>query len=62
MSNALTGLLFGIGLGGWIYAMMMRQSGGQVQTSVIVAAIAGLIGFFVVYTTLGLIFPPADSL
>lgn len=61
MSNALTGLLFGIGLGGWIYTMMMRQSGGQTQTSIIVAAVAGLIGFFVVYTTLGLVFPQADS-
>jgi hypothetical protein len=56
MSNALTGLLFGIGLGGWVYAMMMRQNGGQIQSSVIVAAAAGLVGFFVIYTTLGLIF------
>jgi hypothetical protein len=56
MSNALTGLLFGIGLGGWVYAMMMRQNGGQIQSSVIVATAAGLVGFFVIYTTLGLIF------
>ena len=56
MSNALTGLLFGIGLGGWAYTVMMHRNGGQVQPSLFVAGAAGLAGFFVVYTTLGLIF------
>jgi len=56
MSNALTGLLFGIGLGGWVYAMMMRQTGGQAQTSLIIAGCSGLVGFFVIFTLLGVIF------
>ena len=56
MSNTLTGLLFGLGLGGWVYTMMMRQTGGQIQTSLSVAIGAALVGFFVVFTLLGVIF------
>jgi hypothetical protein len=56
MSNALTGLLFGIGFGGWLFAMMMRRSGGLVQSSAIIAALGGLVGFFVVFSLLGVLF------
>jgi hypothetical protein len=55
MSNTLTGLLFGIGFGGWIYAMMMRQTGGQAQQSIIVAGAAGAVGFFVIFTLLSVV-------
>lgn len=56
MSNALTGLLFGLGFGAWMYSVMMRQTGSQMQASLIVAALAGVIGFFVVFSLLGLLF------
>jgi hypothetical protein len=56
MSNAVTGLLFGVGFGGWIYTMMMRRNGGQVQPSAIVAMAAGVTGFFVVFSLLGIVF------
>jgi len=57
MNNLLTGLLFGAGFGTWVYAMMMRQTGSQTKPSVTVGALAGLVGFFVVYTLLGTVFP-----
>lgn len=56
MSNALTGLIFGIGFSGWIYAMMMRQNGGQIQQSVTIAAVAGVAGFFVIFSLLSVVF------
>jgi len=36
--------------------MMMRQTGGQAQTSLIIAGCSGLVGFFVIFTLLGVIF------
>jgi hypothetical protein len=56
MGNGLTGLLFGIGFGGWAYFMMMRQTGGNTVNSLIVAFLAGLVGFFVIFTLLGVVF------
>jgi hypothetical protein len=56
MGNGITGLLFGIGFGGWVYVMVMRQTGGNVKNSLIVAVLAGVVGFFVIYTLLGMVF------
>lgn len=50
MSNTLIGLLFGIGLGAFIYAKMIRQSGGNTKMSLITAVLVGAVGFFVVFT------------
>jgi hypothetical protein len=57
MGNGLTGVLFGIGFGGWVYYMMMRQTGGNVKSSLITGFLAGLVGFFIIYTLIGMIFP-----
>ena len=56
MGNGLTGILFGAGFGTWVYALMMRQTGGNVRTSVTVACIAGFAGFFVIFTLLATFF------
>jgi hypothetical protein len=56
MGNGITGLLFGIGFGTWVFALMMKQTGGILKTSLIAATIAGLIGFFVIFTILGTFF------
>jgi hypothetical protein len=56
MSNGLTGLLFGVGFGGWVYSIMMRQTGGQAKIAVGVAIFAGLVGFFVVFSLLAWVF------
>ena len=50
MSNVMIGLFFGIGLGGFVYAKMMHQSGGNVKSSIIVALSVGIVGFFVIFS------------
>jgi O-antigen ligase len=57
MGNGITGLLFGIGFGGWIYYKMMRQTGGNTKNSIIVAFLAGLVGFFIIYTLIAQLLP-----
>jgi hypothetical protein len=54
MSNALTSLIFGIGIGGWAYVMLTKNTGRQ-RSSLIGAAIAGVVGFFVIFTTIELL-------
>jgi hypothetical protein len=55
MSNVWTGLIFGIGFGGWVYAQMMRRT-SNTKTSLLVAAAAGLVGWLVITTLLGIVF------
>jgi hypothetical protein len=56
MGNGVTGLLFGLGFGVWVYALMMRQTGGLARPSIITATIAGITGFFVIFTLLASFF------
>ncbi len=56
MSNAFTGLLFGIGFSGWVYFMMMHRTGGNVKSSLILASIAGVVGFLVILSVLSMLF------
>lgn len=53
MSNVVIGLFFAIGLGGFVYAKMARQTGGNTKISVIVALLVAAVGFFVVDTLFG---------
>jgi hypothetical protein len=55
MSTTLTGLFFGLGFGAWVYYKMMRQTGGNTKTSLLLAAAAGAVGFLVIFTLLGII-------
>ncbi len=50
MSNSIIGLFFGVGLSGFVYAKMIRQTGGNTKTSLIVAVLVGAVGFLVIYT------------
>lgn len=50
MSNAVIGLFFGCGLGGFIYSKMIRQTGGNTKSSIIIAVLVGVVGFFVIFT------------
>jgi len=56
MSNFMVGLLFGVGFGGWVYYKVMRQTGGNTKNSIILAALGGLVGFFVLYSIFGVLF------
>lgn len=54
-SNFTVGLIFGIGLGGWVYTKMIRRTGGNTQGSLLVAAGAGLVGFLLLTILLNFI-------
>lgn len=56
MSNGLVGLFAGIGAAGWVYAKMSRRTGGNTQTALIVAGVAGIFAFGIVFLLLGAFF------
>lgn len=56
MSTQLIALMFGAGVGGWTYYMMMRYTGGQAKPSWIMTIIAGATGFFVFYSMFAWVF------
>lgn len=57
MNNQLVSLMFGVGVSGWVYYQMMRQTGGNTKSSLIAAVLAGLTGAFVIYTLFAWVFP-----
>lgn len=52
MSNFLISLLVAISAGTWVFSKMVKQSGGDRKTSVIVGAIAGILVLIVVKVTI----------
>lgn len=55
-SNVMIGVIFAVGLGAWVYSKVQRQTGGNTQNSLIMAGVAGFIGFLVVVTLLSTLF------
>jgi uncharacterized membrane protein YraQ (UPF0718 family) len=55
MSNSFIGVLLAVGFGGWVYAKTQKSTGGNTQTSLIVAAIAAFFAFVVCLTVLSFI-------
>lgn len=51
-SDLLIGLLLGVGGGAWVYSKMMKSSGSNTQSSLITAAVAGLIIMLLAVTLL----------
>lgn len=54
MSNALLSFLFAAGASTWLYSKMMRQTGNNAQTSILVSGGAGLILFMLFWTVLAM--------
>ena len=50
MSAFLTAFLFGLGVAAWVYAKLQRQSGGNTHSAATGAAVAGILGFIVIFT------------
>lgn len=50
MSNFLLSLLFGLGVGAWVYGKSQRRNGGLSQQSLIAAAMVGFFAFVVFFT------------
>lgn len=55
MSVFFIALLVAIGAGGWAYAQIQRRTGGNVQTSLTMAAVAGVIAFLFIFIIFGFI-------
>ncbi len=55
MSNGLIALLLALGVGGWVYNLMMKQSGSQVKVSLTVAGIIGLLIFLTMFVVANMI-------
>ena len=56
MSTGLIALVFGIGVGTWVFNKTSHRTGNNVRTSVITAVFVGLIVAFVFYTLFRLTF------
>jgi hypothetical protein len=55
-SNFVIALLVGIGFGGWVFAKMQRQTGGNTKSSLTVAIGSGLVALILVTVILGMLF------
>lgn len=55
MSNGIISFLFATGFAGWVYAKVLRSTGNNTQTALIVAAVSGLLAFLLFNTILGFI-------
>lgn len=59
MSNQLVALLFGAGVGAWVYSQMMRRTNVP-KTSLYTAIGAGIVAAFVIYTIFASFFQPSS--
>lgn len=57
MSAGLVAIVFGIGVGGWVFNKTSHRTGNVVKTSVITGVFVGLIAAFVFYTLFKFIIP-----
>ena len=48
--------MFAVGVGGWVYYKMMRQTGGNLQASWVVTVLVGAVAYFVLYTLMAWVF------
>ncbi len=55
MSTYLIALIFSIGGGGWVYYQIQRRTGGNTQTSLLMAGVAGVICFLFIVIVFGFI-------
>lgn len=55
MSNEVIGLLFAVGAGAWVYAKTARTTGGNTQSALIVAGVAAVFVFLIIWILLGFV-------
>lgn len=53
MSNVFIGILLAIGFGGFVYAKVQKSTGGNTQTSLMVAGIAAFFAFVLCLVVFG---------
>lgn len=54
-SNQAIGFYAGLGVAAWVYGKMKRRTGGNTQTSLIVAAISGIFAWLFLWSVLSLV-------
>jgi hypothetical protein len=54
-TNTTIALLFSLGFAGWVYAKVMRATGSNTKTSLIVAGLSAFVAFLFLIFLLGLI-------
>lgn len=54
--NLTIGFLVGVSLSAWVYAQLMRSSGGNTKSALTAALIAGILAMIIVATALGIVF------
>jgi hypothetical protein len=55
MTNGFIALMLGVGVSGWVYSKMMRQTGNNTKNSLTVAGIVAVIAFFIMLYVLSLV-------
>ena len=50
MNSVFIAVVFGLGIGAWVYGKFQRSNGGLTQRSLIGAAVAGIMAFIVFLT------------
>ncbi|GAC1390482.1 MAG: hypothetical protein NVSMB46_00220 [Candidatus Saccharimonadales bacterium] len=55
LSNITVGIIMGIGTGGWVYSKMMRRTGNNTKSALLIAAVAGGLALLVIVTALQLV-------
>lgn len=55
MSDGFTALIFGVGFGGWVYSLAVRNT-VRSSTSLIAGGAAGVAGFIVIFTLMKSVF------
>ncbi|MBA2278815.1 hypothetical protein H0V99_00010 [Candidatus Saccharibacteria bacterium] len=55
MSNTGIALLVAVSASAWIYSKMMRSTGGNVQSSIIVSAVAAIFLFAITFIIAGML-------
>ena len=53
MNSVFIAIVFGVGVGAWVYGKFQKSNGGLTQRSLIGAAVAGLMAFIVFLTIAG---------
>ena len=55
MANSLVAFLAAVGTATWLYTLFMRRTGGNTKSSLIVAAVIGVIVFVMVWSIISMI-------
>jgi hypothetical protein len=56
LPNFLVGLMFGAGVGAWVYSKTIQKTGGNTQSALTTAGVVAVIAFLVITVALSAVF------